>query len=211
MDSPISKGAFIVLEGIDNSGKTTQCKKLVEYLEDIDIPVKYIALPDRTTPIGKLIDKVLTKQVTVPKECLHMLFAANRLELKEKMTTALQNGVTLVADRFSISGIVYGIANGLDKYWLENLEHGLLTPDLVFYLKIDPAKAGKRQTNKPELFENLHFQQRVYKLYNDLIDETDALVLKGDTDVDIIAGIIATVTVKKLKEINPNVQPEKFD
>lgn len=104
----IKRGALIVIEGVDRSGKSTQCKKLVQSLEKMNIKSKLINFPDRSTTTGKLIDEYLkNKECKLPDEAIHLLFTANRWENLEKMKSLLNEGVTLVVDRYSYSGIVF--------------------------------------------------------------------------------------------------------
>lgn len=104
----IKRGALIVIEGVDRSGKSTQCKKLVQSLEKMNIKSKLITFPDRSTSTGKLIDEYLkNKECKLSDEAIHLLFTANRWENLEKMKSLLYDGVTLVVDRYSYSGIVF--------------------------------------------------------------------------------------------------------
>lgn len=104
----IKRGALIVIEGVDRSGKSTQCKNLVQSLEKMNIKSKLITFPDRTTSTGKLIDEYLrNKECNLSDEAIHLLFTANRWENLDKMKALLFEGVTLVVDRYSYSGIVF--------------------------------------------------------------------------------------------------------
>jgi dTMP kinase len=87
------RGAFIVLEGLDRSGKTTQTAKLVEKIEKLGKPCKLIKFPgtfftvwklsvDRTTAIGKMIDAYLRSAEELDDRVIHLLFSANRWEAR---------------------------------------------------------------------------------------------------------------------------------
>jgi dTMP kinase len=76
------RGAFIVLEGADRAGKTTQCTMLVEYLKGQGVTAEMWRFPDRTTAIGKMIDSYLTSQSDIDDAAVHLLFSANRWEKK---------------------------------------------------------------------------------------------------------------------------------
>ena len=76
------RGAFILFEGVDRSGKTTQCKRLVEHLKSQDTPVEFMRFPDRTTAIGKMINSYLTGAAELDDHAVHLLFAANRWEVR---------------------------------------------------------------------------------------------------------------------------------
>jgi len=75
------RAPFIVIEGLDRSGKTTQTGKLHENLKDIGVEVKLIKFPDRTTPIGQMIDAYLRSTSELDDHAIHLLFSANRWEL----------------------------------------------------------------------------------------------------------------------------------
>jgi dTMP kinase len=88
------RGAFIVIEGLDRSGKSTQAKRLVERLEKttkaklVKFPSEYTThssmlltgMIDRSTPIGKMIDAYLRSQSELDDRAIHLLFSANRWE-----------------------------------------------------------------------------------------------------------------------------------
>jgi dTMP kinase len=95
-----SRGAFILFEGVDRTGKTTQSLRLVEYLRSQSIPVRHMRFPDRTSPIGKMIDGYLKQQQQLDDHAIHLLYSANRWECVSEIYRTLQEGVTIVMDRF---------------------------------------------------------------------------------------------------------------
>lgn len=102
------RGALIVIEGVDRSGKSTQCKKLVESLLENKVSAVYMNFPDRTTVIGGLINEYLRNQnCKLNDQTIHLLFSANRWENIEKMKNFLNKGTTLIVDRYSYSGIAF--------------------------------------------------------------------------------------------------------
>lgn len=171
-----TRGALIVLEGCDRSGKTTQCKnlgklilakkialsfsfelnvcyhkrhfyfslRLVKALEASGRRAKYINFPDRTTECGELINSFLTNKKDFNDETIHLLFTLNRWEAKNQMEKLLLDGVTLIVDRYSYSGVAFSAAKGLDLEWCKAPEAGLLKPDLVLLLTMTAAAISKR-------------------------------------------------------------------
>lgn len=75
-----ARGAFIVFEGADRAGKSTQCQMLVEHLQAQGVAAELWRFPDRTTPIGKMINSYLTSQSDIDDAAVHLLFSANRWE-----------------------------------------------------------------------------------------------------------------------------------
>ena len=78
----LSRGAFILFEGVDRCGKTTQASKLVDSLNQSGITSELWRYPDRTTTIGKMIDDYLQCKADSDDASMHLLFAANRWEKK---------------------------------------------------------------------------------------------------------------------------------
>lgn len=75
-----ARGGFIVFEGADRAGKTTQCQLLVQHLKSLGLDVEFWRFPDRTTPVGSLINSYLTSQQEHNDRAVHQLFSANRSE-----------------------------------------------------------------------------------------------------------------------------------
>lgn len=77
---PCERGRLIVVEGLDRSGKSTQCQRLVETLLATGSPAKLLKFPDRTTHIGQMINAYLTSNTELSDHVIHLLFSANRWE-----------------------------------------------------------------------------------------------------------------------------------
>lgn len=75
-----SRGALVVLEGLDRSGKSSQCSRLVSCLDGQGISVELWRFPDRTTDVGKMISSYLTNTSQLDDRSIHLLFSANRWE-----------------------------------------------------------------------------------------------------------------------------------
>lgn len=78
--APAPRGAFIVFEGADRAGKSTQCQMLVEHLAAAGVRAELWRFPDRTTAVGKMINAYLTSQAEIDDAAVHLLFSANRWE-----------------------------------------------------------------------------------------------------------------------------------
>jgi len=164
----ITRGALIVLEGLDRAGKTTQVSLLSSRLTSLSRATKTLTFPDRTTPIGGLINSYLTSQTTMSDHAIHLLFSANRWEAAAKITSLLAAGTTVVCDRYYYSGIVYSAAKrnpGLDLAWARAPEVGLPRPDLVLFLDLDEEQAKQRGGWGVEVYERGEMQKRVRELF----------------------------------------------
>ncbi|CAL5368477.1 unnamed protein product [Camellia sinensis] len=165
-----SRGALIVLEGLDRSGKTSQSCRLLSYLEGLGHPVESWRFPDRNTGVGQMISAYLANKSQLDDHAIHLLFSANRWEKRSLMESKLRSGTTLIVDRYSFSGVAFSSAKGLDFEWCKAPEMGLLAPDLVLYLEIPPEKAAERGGYGGERYEQLEFQKKVARSYQMLYD-----------------------------------------
>lgn len=164
------RGKFIVVEGIDRAGKTSQCHRLVQRLQENNISVQYIAFPNRDTQSGKTIDLFLKRKLDLDQREIHLLFAQNRREVQQLIFDALRNGTHVLVDRYAYSGVSYSAAKGLDIEWCKEGDKGHYKPDLVLYLCLQPADAITRTEYGAERFEDLEFQQKVFEMYQQLME-----------------------------------------
>ncbi|KAM9848532.1 thymidylate kinase [Aulostomus maculatus] len=164
------RGALIVLEGVDKAGKTTQCKKLVQALQQSGHPAEMMRFPDRTTTIGQLISAYLEKKSDLDDHTVHLLFSANRWELVPQMKKKLEHGTTLVVDRYAFSGAAFTSAKpGFSLDWCMNPDVGLPKPDLVMFLQLNPAEAALRGQFGEERYETSAFQRTVQQRFEELM------------------------------------------
>ncbi|ESN94865.1 hypothetical protein HELRODRAFT_87434 [Helobdella robusta] len=162
------RGCFIVLEGCDRSGKTTQCKLITEKLNSENIPAHHLHYPKRSTCIGSLVDAYLTKRLTLSDEQIHLLFAINRRETIVEIEEYLNNGTSLIVDRYSFSGIAYSsVKKGMDLAFCRATELGLPKPDATIFLDSSIADRKSRNAFGDEIYENEDTQSRVYQFYKD--------------------------------------------
>jgi len=167
------RGLFVTFEGIDRSGKTTQAKRLADWLGEDAVLVR----EPGGTPLGSRVRELVkdsTLEVSPRAEAL--LFAAARAELVATVIRpALEDGKVVVSDRFLDSSLAYqGEARGLGVDEVERMNRfateGLL-PDLTFLLVLDPAVAAER-AGMLDRFEDegLPLQRSVAGAYERLAD-----------------------------------------
>jgi len=157
---------IIVIEGGDQAGKLTQSTLLEKALKKRKIKVKLFHFPDYKTPIGKEIRKYLDGKRKFPPQVIHCLLAANRWEKLNEILTAQEKNSVLIMNRYYHSNLVYGIANGMKKKWLENLDTGLPKADLVVLLDVTQKESFHRQkTNRDKFEKNEEFLRKISKIY----------------------------------------------
>lgn len=163
-ESKQQRGALIVFEGLDRCGKSTQAQLLHSALEG----AKLVRFPDRTTPIGKVIDDYLNRRIELNDQAIHLLFSANRWEVSESIIKAINEGKTVIVDRYVYSGMVFSRAKGLGRDWCCAPDEGLPAPDLVIYLDLSSEEAKKRGGYGQERYEQTEFQDKVRRFYDRL-------------------------------------------
>jgi len=160
-----------VIEGLDRSGKSTQAANIMRRLEESHHKTKLIKFPDRTTPIGKMIDAYLRSQSELDDHTIHLLFSANRWELASTIESDLASGTTILCDRYAFSGCAFTAAKGLPYDWCIAPDVGLPAPDLVLFLDISPDVAKSRGGYGEERYEKDEMQQRVRDIFKRLGDD----------------------------------------
>lgn len=157
---------FIVFEGLDGSGSTTQSRLLAEKLGKKGIPAFLTKEPTDNTPIGKMIREVLQHKWTVSPEGLQLLFTADRAEhIKNSIKPALKNQQVVISDRYIMSSIAYGGID-LDIAWLESLNKGFIEPDITFLFKLEPEKCIKRIIGRGSEFELFEKTEKLEKIWS---------------------------------------------
>ncbi|KAG9252215.1 putative thymidylate kinase [Emericellopsis atlantica] len=198
---PRKRGAFIVLEGLDRSGKTTQVKLLEQRFIEAGRPAKTMRFPDRSTVIGKMIDGYLKSDVEVEDHVIHLLFSANRWEAAHSIERLLNEGTTIVCDRYYHSGIVYSYAKSnpsMPLSWLTAPESGLPRPDAVLFLDLTPEEARARGGWGNEIYEKEEMQKKVGEAFRQLGGVVDGGEIERDEDVVVVdaGGSVEDVSEK---------------
>lgn len=172
-------GRFIVLDGIDGSGTTSQGQRLVTALQAAGISARFTCEPS-VGPIGRQIRQLLSgsgDETSRSWDTLALLFAADRLDhVEREIRPALDAGITVICDRYDLSSLAYQSATagedpGLASEtlaWIRALNQRALRPDLTLVLDVDPDVAEGRRAARglpPELFERRDLQRRLALLY----------------------------------------------
>ncbi|CAK9295402.1 unnamed protein product [Gordionus sp. m RMFG-2023] len=183
-----NRGSMIVFEGCDLSGKSTQCKLLYENLIINNISCEQIRFPDRTTYIGQCIDSYLNNKNDLEDHAIHLLFSANRWE--NMIEELLLAGITVIVDRYAYSGVAFSSSKmNISIDWCKSSDTGMIKPDIIFYIDINPENTQNRLNFGIERYESLLFQNSVYNQYSKLI-EPDWNIIDGNKDIQIISDEI---------------------
>ena len=192
------RGKFIVFEGIDGSGKTTQINRLVKHLQLTGISVHATKEPtDR--PIGKVIRQVLNKELKMSEKTMAAMFLADRLDHiqneEDGMLNLVEQGTTVVSDRYYLSSYAYHSAHvPLDWVIAANSECAkLLRPDLIFFLDITP-EASLERIRKSRAFLDLYeteerltkVRDNYFKAMKKIEKEENIIVLDATQNEEVI-------------------------
>uniref|UniRef100_A0A1I7VPQ3 Thymidylate_kin domain-containing protein n=1 Tax=Loa loa TaxID=7209 RepID=A0A1I7VPQ3_LOALO len=147
---------------------------------------------DRSSDLGKFIDRYLKKEVEMEPKEAHLVFAANRQALMPLMVKELLKGTHLVVDRYAYSGIAYTLAKGADNVtmeWAKLADMGELKPDCVIYFNLSFEEAQKRSGFGDERFDSGSFQGKVNDIMEKLAAEDRDLwkVVDASLPIEVIS------------------------
>jgi dTMP kinase len=193
------KGSFIVIEGLDGSGKTTQATILVRKLKESHGAV-FTAEPSKGKT-GKFIrNRILygNSRSSITVEAL--LFAADRIEhIQNEVVPYLTEGRLVVCDRYIYSSLAYQGSSGLSLDWIKTINQHALRPDLSLFIDVDPEVVLSRLKRKKSVMENLKTQQKVREIYLDFVKNGDLKQIDGDKPKAEVAREVGDLVTKFLK------------
>jgi dTMP kinase len=176
------RGRFVVVEGIDGAGTTTQVARLAERLRANKVPVRSTREPS-DGPIGALIRQVLTGRVVVPAgrapnwATMALLFAADRSDhVEAEIEPWVAEGGVMISDRYDASSLAYqSVSSGSGGEgaveWIRTLNKFCKRPDLTLVLDVTSEEASRRRDQRGEaaqLYEQNEVQRALAVFYKDL-------------------------------------------
>lgn len=208
-------GAFIVFEGIDGSGTTTQAERYAAHLRARRRLVHVTHEPSGG-PIGAQIRQVLKHRLTLPAanqaQVMALLFAADRLDhVAAEITPLLEDGYIVLSDRYDLSSLAYQATTAQEEAevspgpmssssmlrWIRELNRHARRPDVTVVLDVTPEVAAHRRKGRGgalELYDDADLQARLasaYRRAEELVPGDRVVHLDGDGEVEDIARAIA--------------------
>jgi len=185
-------GRFIVLEGIDGAGTTTQRERLATWLRGLGRLVHPTAEPS-TGPVGRLIRSLLNPASgPFNPQAMALLFAADRRDhIAREIEPQLQAGAIVLSDRYVLSSLAYQTAAGVPRELVHAANFGgagLLTPDLTLFVEVSIDVSAQRRAQRAgtvEIYDDRPMQERVASAYR---RETEAWMAAGTGPCLIIDG-----------------------
>lgn len=155
----MARGPFISLDGLDGTGKSTQCRLLADFLRQRGYTVAVCSDPGGTSVGDVLREVLLGQRHKISLSCEALLFMASRAQLvAEVIRPALDAGQAVLTDRFMLANVVYqGYAGGLEPQTLwqvGRLATGGLEPDLTVVLDLAVETALARRGRPADRFES---------------------------------------------------------
>ncbi|HNY97726.1 MAG TPA: dTMP kinase [Candidatus Pacearchaeota archaeon] len=191
-----NEGKFIVLEGLDGSGQSTQVKMLKDYLESCAIPCLVTKEPTQVTgdffsSVAQSIRGVLDKKISMDPKTLQEMFAQDRKEhLENQIIPALSQGIWVICDRYCFSSFAYGAAHGNNIDYLIKINENFLLPDFIFLLKVRPQICMQRVVRRNEGLKFFEVEEKLSKTWKQYEE-----VIKKFPEINVIDGEKDMVTV----------------
>ncbi|MBK8255852.1 MAG: dTMP kinase [Polyangiaceae bacterium] len=173
-------GVFVVFEGIDGAGTTTQAELYAKYLRQKKRLVHVTREPS-VGPIGSLLRLILSRRVALPSgshaQTMALLFAADRLDhVESEILPLLRDGYVILSDRYDLSSILYqAVTAGVEPSagsdvvaWIRTLNRHARRPDVTVVVDVPPEVAEIRRRARGgaiEIFEENDIQTRLARAY----------------------------------------------
>lgn len=187
-------GKFIVFEGLDGSGQSTQAKLLFDYFREIGKKAYLTSEPSQSL-IGGLGRSQLQGHWKSNAECLQLLFTADRsFHLEKEIIPLLKKGIAVICTRYILSTLAYGNIDIKDGKWLKIINDRFIWPDITFLLKVSAKiciQRIKKERWHEELFEKEEKLEKVFKNYFRFSkDFKNIHIINGEKPVKEVSGII---------------------
>ncbi|MCX6789087.1 MAG: dTMP kinase [Candidatus Gribaldobacteria bacterium] len=184
-----SKGKFIVFDALDGSGQSTQIEFLGNFLQEKGYDVLITKEPTKESEFGQKIRRILQKKEKVSPADLQKLFVEDRKwHLEQIILPHLEkDNSVVISDRYFLSTLCFGRADGLDENWLWEMNKDFLMPDFIIFLDVKPEVCVSRIEKRGEGQDLFEVKEKLEKAYNHYIYILEKF--KKMTNVLIIDGV----------------------
>jgi len=197
----IYPGKFIVIEGLDGSGKSSQVDLAIDLLKQLGKDVVVTREPTMDSESGRKIKLALKKEIIVEPLELQKLYVQDRKEhLENKVIPALKDGKFVVSSRYAFSTFAYGYSDGLNVDLLVDMNKEFLLPDLTIIIDVNPESCVERIENRGEpveLFEKLEKLTKVNEIYKKTPDMFEnVVIINGERPIEEVFNDIKNIILK---------------
>jgi len=194
-------GKFIVIEGLDGSGKSSQVELAVNFLKEQGKEVIVTKEPTMDSEYGLQIRRVLKGEITKEPLELQKLYVDDRREhLKNKVIPALGKGKYVVSSRYYFSTFAYGGSEGLDVNMLIEMNKEFLVPDLAIIIDSSPENCIQRIEKRGEgidYFEKIEKLKRINEFYKKMPGMFEHVILvNGERPISQVSQEIKSLLEK---------------
>jgi len=179
---------FVVFEGLDGSGTSTQLAIIGAWLGC------FTTFEPTNGPIGALIREKL-REGGFSNETMALLFAADRKEHNKQIKSQLEQNKTVICDRYVYSSLAYQSSIGVSMDLIKKINEDCIKPDLILYFKISAEDCAERMTSrKKDSFENIELQKKVETAYQTVLsDTTNVVYIDATKSVEDVTEQLKTV------------------
>lgn len=166
MKKNIYSGKFIIIEGLDGSGQSTQTELLNKFLSKKGLQVITTKEPTINSEAGKKIRKALTGEINLEALEFQKLFTEDRREhLENLIIPALKEGKIVISDRYFFSTFAFGTAEGINLEELIEMNNDFLLPDVAIILKVSPRVCIERIQKRGKAIEFFEKEEKLSKVW----------------------------------------------
>lgn len=200
-----NKGVFIVIEGLDGSGKTTQARLLAKKLSK-KYNIFLTTEPSRGKIGSYIREYYLYEKQRLPTDVEALLFAADRLEhVKKELVPALDEGKLVICDRYLHSSLAYQGSSGLSIDWIRGINSKALQPDIGVFIDLAPEVVLKRLNRKKSVMETLETQQEVREIYLKFVENGELVRIDGDKPKEDVATNLYSKVTEMIEPLRDSI------
>ena len=198
----MTRGKFIVFEGLDGSGQSTQIALLEEYLRTRKKKVHITTEPTNNI-VGGMIRGILTGQWKLSNTGMQLLYAADRAHhLESEILPTLKAGHMVISSRYYFSTLAFGSLKN-DIEWLEKINEKFPQPDVTFFMNVSPKECMRRigdSRSRKELFEKEKTMEKVFQTYQEIAanKKYNIFTINGDQSKEKVSEDIIKIIDKIL-------------
>jgi len=199
----MTKGKFIVFEGPDGSGQTTQLKMLAEKLSVLGYRVVTTAEPTHESKFSLQISEILSHKIKgTPKEIQELISKDRGEHLKNLILPAIEKGEIVISSRYFYSTFAYGLID-CDLDWLRSINSSFPSPDITFVLNVCPEVCIERIIRRGksiQFFETYETLKKVMENYKKIAAMfSDIRVIDGERLPEEIHSEVLSLVEKVIK------------
>jgi len=204
------KGLFIVIEGIDGSGKDTHLTFIARKLRELGHTVVETAEPSGGR-VGMFLKRYANrKEERLPAESEALLYASDRFDhLKNVVKPALLRDQIVISTRYYYSSMAYQGAKGVDLARIREMNRFALKPDLAILLDILPESSLHRLKRRRSIYEVSDYLRKVRNIYIELANEGELVKVNADRPKRVVREELLSMILNSLHERAPENEQEK--